>query len=48
MLQPLSRVSPTGAIDTPKPERADHSMDVLQYGLALLALVVAALLATLH
>ena len=46
--QPISPINPDGVIAAPIRERADRSMDVLQYGVALMALAVVALLAILH
>ena len=49
MLQPqTSQLNPDGVIAPIVDERADRSMDVLQYGVALMALAVVALLAILH
>lgn len=46
--QPITRIVPAGTIDTPGQPRTDRSMDVLQYGMALLAIAGAALLAAFH
>jgi hypothetical protein len=46
--QPISRIVRPGAIEPPTTERVDRSMDVLQYGTALLAIVCAVLLAALR
>lgn len=46
--QPISPINPDRVIATPVSERADRAMDVLQYGVALMALGVVALLAILH
>lgn len=47
MLHPVSRTQP-GTIEPPVSERGDRSMDVLQYAMAFLAIIVAALLAAVR
>jgi hypothetical protein len=46
--QPISQIPNAGAIDDQASEVDDHAMDVLQYGTALLAIVVAVILAAFH
>jgi hypothetical protein len=48
MLHPVSRMPRSGAIEPPVSERRDRSMDVLQYAMAFLAIIVAALLASVR
>lgn len=44
--QPFSRTLRAGTIETPRRTRTDRSMDVLQYGMAVLAIAGAVLLAS--
>lgn len=46
--QPISEIHPDRVIAPPIGQRADRAMDVLQYGVAIMALAVVALLAILH
>jgi hypothetical protein len=49
MLRPRTLSRPVPGVGDPQPVRGpDRAMDVLQYGMAILAFVVAMLLATLH
>ena len=46
--QPISKIPSAGAIDERGSEVDDRAMDVLQYGTALLAIVVVVILAAFH
>lgn len=46
--QAIPQVHPDRVITPPVGQRSDRAMDVFQYGTALLALAVVALLAVLH
>ncbi|MEO8437060.1 MAG: hypothetical protein ABI562_01280 [Chloroflexota bacterium] len=48
MLEQISRIPQSGALDSPANDHADRSMDVLQYATAFLAILVAVLLAVIH
>ena len=44
----VSPIPQAGAIEPPESQDVDRSMDVLQYGTAFVAVIVAVLLAVLH
>ena len=46
--QTVSRIPQMGVIEQPVSQQADRSMDVLQYGTAFIAALVAVLLAVVH
>lgn len=46
--QPISQIPGAGTIDDPASDVDDRAMNVLQYGTALLAIVVAVILAAFH
>lgn len=48
MLEHISRIPQTGALERSAGDHVDRSMDVLQYATAFLAFLVAVLLAAIH
>lgn len=46
--QTVSRIPQMGAIEAPVRQPVDHSMDVLQYATAFVAVLFAVLLAVIH
>lgn len=48
MLRSASEGAPAESVRPPSLDRADRAMDVLQYGMAVIAIVVVTLLATVR
>lgn len=48
MLRSVSEGAPTESVRPPSLDRADRAMDVLQYGMAAIAIIVVTLLATVR